>query len=272
MDAALLFFGFLWALLGGKTSTPETSPPPRQLPPAPSGGGPLVSTPPWPQVVPSGLPPFPGSGWEFDEPPPVAVQQRAQQLLSALWARGANTWKTEQTAGRWITYQAQIVASGKKGVVAYREKRRALPPPPAPSSSQQTAARPSTPPARQNPVASPPMGPPPPPATSRPPASSTSSPAPVAVPSPMSLPTLSYGMGLKPAAPVPEVVILQQRLQRAGFNLDADGRFGQGTRVAVIEFQRRTGLAPNQTNAQLQARGFGAVKTATWTKLFEERA
>ena len=39
----------------------------------------------------------------------------------------------------------------------------------------------------------------------------------------------------------------------------------------MIEFQRRTGLAPNQTNAQLKARGFGVVKQATWTKLFDVR-
>lgn len=75
---------------------------------------------PWPQAMPTGLPPFPG-GWEFDEPPPQAVQARASQLLLPLWAKGAGTRKTEKTAGRWITYQAQKMGT-KKGVVAYRVK------------------------------------------------------------------------------------------------------------------------------------------------------
>ena len=245
MDAALLFFGLLWALLGGKSSTPETSPPPRQLPPGGGGGGPLVSTPPWPQVVPAGLPPFPGAGWEFDEPPPVAVQQRAQQLVSQLWARGSGAWKIEQTAGRWIAYQAQIVASGKKGVVAYREKRRALPPAPP------SAVRRNTETAARAPTAAKPVsyqvevGP----AQIKPP--------PVA-PAPLTtLPTLRYGMGLKPAAPVREVVLLQQRL-----GISADGRFGAGTREAVVSYQRSHGLGVD-----------GVVGAETWASLFAaERA
>ncbi len=76
---------------------------------------------PWPQAIPPGLPPFP-AGWEFDAPPPQVVQNRAWQLLPQLWKTGAGTRKTEQTAGRWITYRAENMKAGKKGVVAYRPK------------------------------------------------------------------------------------------------------------------------------------------------------
>jgi hypothetical protein len=74
---------------------------------------------PWPQAMPAGLPPFGPAGWVYDQPPPAAVQARAWQLLSSLWSKGAGATKTEQTAGRWITYQAQPMGT-KKGVVAYR--------------------------------------------------------------------------------------------------------------------------------------------------------
>ncbi len=75
--------------------------------------------------MPAGLPPFP-TGWEPDEPPPIAVQTRAMQLLPALWKRGAGTRKTEKTQGRWITYQAQAMGK-KKGVVAFRIRPELLP-------------------------------------------------------------------------------------------------------------------------------------------------
>ena len=84
--------------------------------------------PPWPQAMPPGLPPFPG-GWEFDQPPPQVVQNRAWQLLPILWKTGAGSRKTEQTAGRWITYKAEPMKAGKKGVVAYRVKPGAGPAP-----------------------------------------------------------------------------------------------------------------------------------------------
>lgn len=126
-DAAGLGGLLLLWLLGGRGATRSARPggagagkqpaAPPQLPPA---GGLQTSTPPWPQQVPKGLPAFPGAGWQYDEPPPAAVQQRAQQLVQQLWSGGAGTFKTEQTAGRWITYRAEVVKSGKKGVVAYR--------------------------------------------------------------------------------------------------------------------------------------------------------
>jgi hypothetical protein len=76
---------------------------------------------PWPQAMPADLPPFPGSGWEFDKPPPQAVQNRAVQLLPTLWKTGAKSHRTEKTQGRWITYVAEHMGT-KRGVVAYRLK------------------------------------------------------------------------------------------------------------------------------------------------------
>lgn len=269
MDAALMFFGLLWALLGGGRSSSSSSSWPETSPPTPT------STPPWPQVLPPELPPFPGNGWEFDEPPPPAVVDRARALVSYLWARGRGSYKVEQTAGRWIAYRAEIVASGKQGVVAYRLKgTRALPRSGAPARPQAQPA-PSAPMARPQAAPRPPA---PPAAVSRPSPASSPAPAPtayrvkvgpavihppVAPASPLTLPVLRFGDGMAPKQPDPNVRLLQQRL-----GIEADGRFGPRTRTAVIEFQRREGLAPNETNAQLLARGYGVVKQATWTKLF----
>jgi len=79
-----------------------------------------------PSPVPSGLPAFP-AGWQPDQPPPPPVVSRAFALLPELWKRGAGATKTEQTAGRWITYQAQAMGAGKKGVVAFRVRDGAMP-------------------------------------------------------------------------------------------------------------------------------------------------
>ena len=119
MDLALLWFGFLWALLGGKRG---------EQPPAPAGPAapPAGPAAPWPAVLPPGLPAFPG-GWEYDEPPPPAVVARARQLLSELWQRGSGSTSTEKTAGRWIVYRAEITRGNKRGVVAYRERGTGTP-------------------------------------------------------------------------------------------------------------------------------------------------
>lgn len=100
------------------TAPPKAAPPPAATSPATS-----IKTPPWPSVVPRGLPPFPGAGWTPDNPPSPAVVQRAWSLLGPLWAkRGGQpgATQTEQTAGRWITYQAAAMGGGKKGVVAFK--------------------------------------------------------------------------------------------------------------------------------------------------------
>lgn len=284
MDLALVFFAWLWSLAGrdgtsapSAPSWPSSPSSPPQLPP----GSATTSAPPWPQVVPSGLPPFPGSGWEYDEPPPAAVQQRAGQLVNTLWAQGSGAFKTEQTAGRWITYRAEIVASGKKGVVAYRQKNaaaaprapavratRPAPPRIAPSSSptpktQPPAATPKTVPVR---VVIPQRAPTPEQAAQQSAASQAYS-----LPLASELPDVTEGMGTK-ANPNKHVVLAQQRLQFHGFKLVADGVFGNATRMAVIELQKRAALAPrDETNAQLKARGFGAVKRETWEVLLQQR-
>ena len=81
---------------------------------------PAVTSPPWPQVMPRGLPPFP-SGWVPFEPPSGAVVARANELLPLLWRGGPGTFKVEQTAGVWVYYRATPMGD-KKGVVAFRER------------------------------------------------------------------------------------------------------------------------------------------------------
>lgn len=148
-------------------STPAAAPPPVRTP-VPT---PAVSPAPWPQSVPAGLPPFPGA-WEPDEPVSAPVAARAAQLLPQLWAHGAGTFKTEQVAGRWITFRATPMGS-KRGVVAYRPR--------APVATTVPAAAPSSTPATP----------------------ATPAPAPA---SKLTLPTLRVG------SRGPDVVTLQQRL------------------------------------------------------------
>jgi len=98
-------------------SSPSPRPPPT-VPVSTPVAIPETRTPPWPQVVPAGLPSFP-AGWEPDTPVGSGVAARASELLPELWRYGSGTRKTEQTAGRWITYVATPMGS-KRGVVAYR--------------------------------------------------------------------------------------------------------------------------------------------------------
>lgn len=271
LDLPLLFFAWLWSRSG--TSSSPSYPSSTTTPALPAGGSTKPAPPPWPQVVPEGLPPFPSSAWEYDEPPPAAVKTRAGQLVSQLWARGSGASKVEQTAGRWIAYQAAIVASGKKGVVAWRIKSRAPAAVPWTAVPARTAPR-ALPKTRPPPNSSPlPKTAPSSAPAARPPVIQTSAPAwlPPRATSPVALPVLTYGMGLAPKPPMAEVTLLQEKLRYHGFKLEADGRFGNATRMAVIEFQKRTGLAPNVSNDALLKRGFGAVKQATWAKLFDTK-
>lgn len=100
----------------------EYTPQPVKAPPASS------YAPPWPQVTPSGLPSFPGPGWEPDAPPPPAVVSRSVAILPQLWRGGPGTFRVEQTAGRWIAYQA-VRMGAKKGVVAWRLRPSEAAPP-----------------------------------------------------------------------------------------------------------------------------------------------
>lgn len=231
-DLATLFLALLWGFAGGGSGPVTNERAPRQpRRPPPSSPLPPPPSPPWPQVVPKELPPFPGPGWEYDEPPPIVVQQRAGQLLPQLWARGKGAHKTEQTAGRWITYQAATVASGKQGVVAFRVKPG--------------ARAPSSPPVARRP---PPLLPAPR-ATTAPASYPATSPAPPRVhvevgpatihPEPKPRPTLRQGAGMgKLAAQQPHVAYVQKVLGVAV----VDGKFGPVTAKAVDQFQRSNGL------------------------------
>lgn len=161
---------------------------------------------PWPQVVPAGLPGFPGPGWVPDDPPGAGVVARAGQLLPVLWKHGEGTRKTEQTAGRWITYRATPMGK-KRGVVAFRLK-----------------SEPTVSPVKTTPVRT----------TSAP----SSVPARVVTPSPsVSLPTLRRG---PPWRHMPETRIVQGKL-----GLTTDGKFGQNTERAVKAYQSSHGLVPD---------------------------
>lgn len=59
----------------------------------------------------------------------------------------------------------------------------------------------------------------------------------------------------------PDVVVLQQELNKEGNNLATDGIFGQGTDTAVRNFQRANGLVAD-----------GIVGPATWDKLLDDTA
>ena len=167
MSLLALMLGWLLArtirIVPFESGTPAAPPPPPPAPPAPSGvinipevtirprngtgprrnGGtarptsqpvsvpaspvPRTSAPPWPQVMPRGLAPFP-SGWVPFEPPSGAVVARANELLPLLWQGGPGTFKVEQTAGVWVYYRATPMGD-KKGVVAFREKSPGASPP-----------------------------------------------------------------------------------------------------------------------------------------------
>ena len=253
------------ALPGGQPGWPGSPISSNTVPVAPS----------WPAAAAS-VPPFPGPAWEFDEPPPAAVKARAAQLVDQLWLTGTGSFRIEQTAGRTIAYQAQVVASGKKGVVAYRiRNQRALPaasaarpaPRPQPRAKQRPPERQKPSASSQRPSVNVQVGPAVLQPASYPPGAvhpghatdqSTPRGAPrvEVVPSALNLPTLKKGWGMKPAPPHKDVVLLQQRL-----GINADGRFGPGTDAAVRTFQRRNGLSVD-----------GIVGQKTWAALFAVRA
>lgn len=130
---------------GGVPPTPSPSPATPPGPPTPGGrrrpangtrrptgpttpaNTPSTTAPPWPQVMPTGLPPFP-VGWQPFEPPSGAVVARANALLSQLWKGGPGTFKVEKTGGLWVLYRATQMGD-KRGVVAFRERVPSAPNP-----------------------------------------------------------------------------------------------------------------------------------------------
>ena len=126
----------LWVLSKRSTScaTPGVV-----IQPAEGGNAPPAPPPasPWPAAVPASLPPL-GQGWVPDDPVPPEVQARAAQLLAQLWQQGAGTIVQEMTGGRWITYRAEPMPDGSRGVVAYRQAgdTPGAPPQPAPGTPQ----------------------------------------------------------------------------------------------------------------------------------------
>jgi hypothetical protein len=142
---ALGAFPFFLALMQwGRTGTAAPSAARPKRPPPAHAVMPHTLTderpppPPWPQVVPQGLPPFPGKGWAPDTPLSAGVASRAKQLQKQLWARGAGTHKIEQVKGRWIAFLA-VPHGGKKGVEAYHLASEA-PVQPAPLPAEVTPA------------------------------------------------------------------------------------------------------------------------------------
>jgi hypothetical protein len=197
---------------------------------------------PWPQAAPSNLPAFP-AGWEYAEPPSAAIQTRAWQLLQHLWQHGAGTTAVEQTEGQWITYRSEVVANGKRGVVAYRIRKGARP--------QATAQN-----APPRPTQAAPAAPPPPGVLTSSPAPHEALPPVAAVPStPTSpaRPVLRQGSGMGAlVADAPWVMALQIAL---GI-VPADGKFGAHTRDGVMKYQATHGLVPD-----------GVVGAKTWAAL-----
>lgn len=120
---------------GGPTPSPAAPEPYPVPPPGPAHPKPAPAPAPhaqpahaptvpvsWPQAPAKDLPVWP-AGWEPDTPVPAAVVARAKQLLPELWKSGkAGAKKTEQTAGKWVTYLAFVPSKGKKGVAAFRPK------------------------------------------------------------------------------------------------------------------------------------------------------
>jgi peptidoglycan hydrolase-like protein with peptidoglycan-binding domain len=190
--------------------------------------------PPWPQVVPAGLPAFPGPDWHPASPVTGAQSARAWQLLPELWKFGEGTWKTEKTADRWTTYKAAQTSPGKKGVVAYTTTVQAAAAPVGPLDTTPAAMRPQAPPVPRPPQAAP-LGPTVPAST------------PAAAPA-SGMPTLRL---TSPRMTGPSVVWLQQRL-----GIGADGSFGTGTDAAVRHYQSAHGLTAD-----------GVVGRATWAAL-----
>jgi len=211
----LLIIGSLLRRQDGGSSSYQGSP---NLPTAGTTPGDTFTPPlaaaapvPFPQAVPSDLPSFP-AGWEYDQPPSHDAVVRAWQLVDPLWSQGAGATKTEQTAGRWQTYRAELMSGGTKGVAVYRVRGAPSANPPVAVPSTMPAAQAAPPPVYQAP--------------------------PVAVPA-------SYPVTTPASSPAMTTREIQQALNNAGASpaLATDGLTGPKTTAAVVAFQRAHGLA-----------------------------
>ncbi len=245
---------------GGERETVPPAPGPRALPAS------TTETTPWPQVVPSGLPAFP-AGWEYDNPPPAEVRARAKALLDSLWRTGQGSKVTEQTAGRWITYRAEITKGNKHGVVAYRLKKVAGVPAPARPAPRAPGA-PQT--ARNQPASYP--------IDSRSPGIPQASPAPgsVRVPAPGgnidvrvgpadTRPILHQGAGKGALLSLKPYVLVVQNKLLVDLSHGGAGEFGPLTFAAVKRFQgdQVAQGQPGWTTADID----GVVGPHTWAAL-----
>lgn len=234
-----------------------------QLPPA--HGSQTSTTPeaatPWPQVLPQGLPAFP-AGWEYDQPPPQEVKARAKALLQTLWNSGQGSKVTEQTAGRWITYRAEITKGNKHGVTAWRLKKPAV----VPSKPERRAQAPAPAPSSPAPAA---------PAVYIPQASTPGTPV-VSIPAPGGTietrvgpadtrPILHQGAGKGALAHLkPYVELVQQKLL-VDLTHGGRGEFGPLTYASVKRFQQDqvTQARPGWTAKDVD----GVVGPKTWAAL-----
>lgn len=105
---------------------------------------------PWPQALPTSLPPFP-AGWVRADPPAKSMITRAYQLLQPLWLQGEGAKSTErdQVMQVWVTYVAEKTSDGRKGIVAYLIDKHPMNKPPVPGVRASQATHDGRPVVRQ---------------------------------------------------------------------------------------------------------------------------
>lgn len=105
---------------------------------------------PWPQALPTSLPPFP-AGWVRADPPGKSMVTRAYQLLQPLWLQGEGAKSTErdQVMQLWVTYVAEKTSDGRRGIVAYIIDKHPMNKPSIPGTRASNATKDGRPVLRQ---------------------------------------------------------------------------------------------------------------------------